>query len=283
MKTKYLHFSGAIALAFLLHSCASDLSSTEKRGCTNPNSVNYDATANVDDNSCVDIPVKQNALFFTYTATWCHACGSYGHNGFNTVYDANKGKILAFTVQVDDDLTYPSNAPIFEAFDARWTHDATPTFVANNTYLGNPYFGAQSEINTMVAQNPTAGTNLKWTVGGGDNAGKININAYTKFFNAASGDYYMGVYILIKKIVKSQNVDGTYIDDFEHHHVMYATASGSPWGDPIASGSIAAGSVFHKGYVFPVDPSIGMNNIEVVSILWKKNGTSYDFVNCMTN
>lgn len=284
MKTKINLFTSTLILVVMAFtSCAEENSTAEIRGCMNPTSVNYDPDANVEDGSCVEIPEKQNALFFKYTATWCHACGGYGYNGFNTVYNANRGDILAFTIQISDDLSYPSNQVIKDAFISKWVYDATPSFVANNVYLGNPYFGAQAEIDSKLAETPVAGTNLKWTVGGGPNTGKININAYTKFFNATSGEYYMGVYILFKNIVRSQNVDGTYQDDFEHHHVMYACTGSSPWGDPIASGNIAAGEVKHMGYVFPMDANINPANIEVVSVIWKKNGSSYDFVNCMTN
>lgn len=283
MKTLSKITGTVVTAALLMTSCAPDNTTSEVKGCMSPTSVNYNADANIDDGSCVEIEERQNALFYKYTATWCHACGSYGESGFNAVYGANQGNILAFAVQVQDDLTYPTNSAIFNAFNTQWTYDATPSFVANNTYLGNPYYGAQHQIDSVLARTPVAGTNLKWTVGGGSNSGKVNINAYTKFFSAASGDYYMGVYVLIKKIVKSQNVDGTYIDDFEHHHVMYACAGSSPWGDQISSGNVAAGDIKHLGYVFPMDANITASNIEVVSVIWKKNGNNYEFVNCMTN
>jgi len=248
-----------------------------------PNSVNYNADANVDDASCVNIAKVQNSLFFKYTATWCGPCGDWGAPAFEEVYDAKKGDILAFTVQVNDDFTTPLNQPILDSFALRWNYSGTPNFVVNNTLLGTSYSGAYTQIDANAAVTPVAGVGLRWSVGGGPNIGKLNIDAYTKFFSATSGTYRMGIYVLYKKVVNPQLVDATEVPDFEHHHVMLGSVNGV-WGEKVAEGTITADKISHLGYVFEYDPSWNIAQIEIQAILWKKNATGgWDFVNCTVN
>lgn len=282
MKTKNLSIITLIWGAVMtFSSCAPEDNTGEIiRGCIDMNAVNYIATANQDDGSCVKIPVKQNGMFFKFTATWCEPCGSWGMDAFQSVYDANRGKIVAFTVQTNDDLMTGRNQPTFQAFSTRWDYSGTPNFVVNNTLLGTNYYQAASDISTITSQTPTIGTGVHWTIGAGANAGKININAYAKAFSAISGEYKMGIYIIAKKLVAYQNGQS---DNYEHHKVMIGFAGSDPWGETITSSGATADQVFHVGHVVPLESSWNIADIEVVTIIWKKSGASWDFVNATTN
>jgi hypothetical protein len=288
MKTQYFKVSGAvIALAFLFTSCASDLSTSEIKGCMDPASVSYNPEATVDNGGCVYIPKKQNSLFYKYTATWCGPCGEWGAPAFEEVVEAKKGQILAFTLQVSDDFTSNFNFPIqpvMDSLSARYPYTGTPNFVVNNTAVGTSYSNAYSSIATNTAATPTAGVAVQWTVGAGPNAGKLNINAYTQFFSATNGTYQMAVYVLYKKVVNEQNVDPNGMqNDFEHHHVLIGAVN-TPWGKEVGKGSIAADKVSHLSYVYEYPSNVNVADLEVVAVLWKKNTSgSWDFVNCTTN
>jgi hypothetical protein len=57
------------------------------------------------------------------------------------------------------------------------------------------------------------------------------------------------------------------------------------FGDQIATGSIAAGKVYQLGFVYPYTeiPDLDLSKMEVVGILWKKNGNNFDLVNVTPN
>jgi len=284
MKTNILHALGVTAvLSVALFSCAEQPTGSTK-GCTNPAAVNYDPDAGQDNGGCVVIPESQYSLFYKYTATWCGPCGGWGGPAFEEICTAQNGSMLAFTLQSSDDFSTPRNTEIFDAFAAKWPYGGTPNFQCNNAILGTSYTGATSEIATKNATEPDAGIGIHWSIGGGANAGKFNINVYTKFFKQVSGEYFAGVYILHKSIVKNQNVDGTYDPNYIHHHVMMDHVT-SVFGDPIAAGDIAAGSVKSLSFVYPYTeiPDLNLAKVEIVGIIWKKNGATFDLVNVTPN
>jgi hypothetical protein len=278
--TQRIAGSGIVAAMLLFSSCAPEDNTTGGRGCIDPLAVNYNASATENDGSCVIIPLKQNGMFFKFTATWCQPCGQWGMDAFNEVYQANKGKIVAFTVQTNDDLMNSRNQPTFEAFSTRWDYTGTPNFVVNNTLLNTNYYDAQSQINSITATTPTIGTGVHWTIGAGPNTGKINVNVYAKAFSALTGEYKMGVYIIAKKINAPQAGQS---DPYEHHKVLLGFAGDDPWGETITTNGATADQVFHKGYVVPLESNWNPADIEVISIIWKKNGSNWDFVNGTAN
>lgn len=286
MKTNTLKSFGLAAfVAVALSSCA-EVAGDITKGCTNPSAVNYDPNATQDNGGCVSIPEKQYSLFFKYTATWCGPCGDWGGPAFVSDVAANPGKILAFTIQCTDDFMSESAgaADMYNAFSARFPYGGTPNFQCNNVALGTNDGGMFSEVATHNALDPDAGIGIHYSIGAGNNAGKLNINTYVKFFKPVTGEYYAGVYILHKNIVKSQNTGSGMVDTYEHHHVMISHVT-SVFGDQIATGSIGAGKVYNLGFVFPYTdiPNLNLGKMEVVGILWKKNGANYDMVNVTPN
>lgn len=285
MKTNTIKSLGLFAvIALSLASCAEVPTDGVVKGCMNSTAVNYDASATADDGGCVVIKQQQFSMFYKYTATWCGPCGDWGGPAFVADCAANPGKILAFTIQCTDDFATASNAEMYTALSTKWSYGGTPNFQCNNVSLGTNDGGMYAEVATRNAMAPDAGIGIHYTIGAGPNAGKLNINVYTKFFKPVSGEYFAGVYILHKSIVKSQNTGGGMVDTYEHHHVMMSHVT-AVFGDPIASGTIGAGKVGHLGFVFPYNdiPELDIAKMEVVGILWKKNGATYDLVNVTPN
>ena len=284
MKTNTIKSIGAIAvIAFALASCAPS-SNGPVKGCTNSAAVNYTSQATQDDGGCVVIAQKQYSLFYKYTATWCGPCGDWGGPAFVTDCDANPGKILAFTIQCSDDFTNNSPSDMYTALSTKWPYGGTPNFQCNTVSLGVNDAGMYGEVTTHNALVPEAGIGIYYTVGAGTNAGKLNINVYVKFFADASGEYFAGLYILHKNIVQSQNTSGGMDPTYVHHHVLMDHVT-AVFGDAIASGTITNGKVYNLGYVFPYTQivNLDLSKMEVVGILWKKNGATFDVVNVTPN
>ncbi len=284
MRTNTVKSLGLVAvLAFALASCA-EVPTGAVKGCTNPNAVNYSADAGQDNGSCVVIQQKQYSMFYKYTATWCGPCGDWGGPAFVNDCAALSGKALAFTIQCSDAFATASNGDMYTAFSTKWPYGGTPNFQCNSIACGTNDGLAFPEVATHNALAPDAGIGIHYTIGGGANSGKLNINVYTKFFNAVNGEYFAGVYILHKEITEGQNTAGGMDANYVHHHVMMSHVTGV-FGDPIASGSIGAGKVYNLGFVFPYTdiPNLALNEIDVVGILWKKNGATFDVVNVTPN
>jgi hypothetical protein len=284
MRTNTIKTIGLAAIASLAFSSCAELGTEVVKGCTNPAAVNYDASASQDNGGCVVIQEKQYSMFYKYTATWCGPCGDWGGPAFVADVAANPGKILAFTIQCSDDFATPSNGEMYTALSTKWPYGGTPNFQCNNVSLGTNDGGMFSEVATRNAMAPDAGIGIHYSIGAGANAGKLNINTYVKFFKPVSGEYFAGVYILHKSIVKSQNTGSGMVPTYEHHHVMMSHVT-SVFGDPIASGSIGAGKVYNLGFVFPYTdiPDLDLGQMEVVGIIWKKNGANFDLVNVTPN
>ncbi len=284
MKTNTIKSFGLIAvIALSLASCA-EVPTEPIKGCMNAAAVNYNPEASQDVGGCVIIPDKQYSLFYKYTATWCGPCGDWGGPAFVSDCDALTGKVLAFTIQCSDDFATASNGEMYTALSAKWPYGGTPNFQCNNVALGTNDGGAFAEVATRNAMDADAGVGIHYTIGAGPNVGKLNINAYVKFFNAVNGEYYVGIYILHKEIVKGQNTAGGMDATYEHHHVMMSHVTGV-FGDPVASGAIGAGKVYNLGFVFPYTdiPDLDLTKMEVVGIIWKKNGANFDLVNVTPN
>src|SRR5687767_3013223 len=227
MKTNTIKSIGlAAVVAISLASCAEINTTGSTKGCTNPSAANYDPQATQDNGGCVVINQAQYSMFYKYTATWCGPCGGWGGPAFDAMLDSHNKDMLAFTLQSSDDFETSRNAEIFAAFSTKWPYGGTPNFQANNVSLGTNVAGADPEIATKNATALTAGIGIHYTIGAGTNAGKLNINVYTKFFTDVTGEYYAGVYILHKSIVKTQNVDGTPDPNYLHHHVMMDHVTG---------------------------------------------------------
>jgi len=284
MKTNTLKSLGLVAFVVAALSSCAPVGGDSVKGCTTTTAVNYDPSATQDNGGCVSIPEKQYSLFFKYTATWCGPCGDWGGPAFVADVDANPGKILAFTIQCTDAFATASNSEMQTAFSARFPYAGTPNFQCNNVALGTNDGGMFSEVATKNAMAPDAGIGIHYSIGAGNNAGKLNINVYTKFFKPVTGEYFAGVYILHKNIVKSQNTGSGMVATYEHHHVMMSHVTGV-FGDAIASGSIGTGKVYNLGFVFRYSdiPDLDLGKMDVVGILWKKNGTSFDIVNVTPN
>ena len=252
-------------------------------GCIDKNAVNYDPNAAYDNGSCVVIDQKCYSLFFEYAST---ADPNSDDVNFNSVLAANHGKVLALRVPIADAFSWPGNDSIVYWFETKYNGigGTLPLYGCNDGFLAANYANANNSIAARYANtSPEGGIGTYFTVGGGINAGKLNINLYVKFFSPLS-QYYAAVYVVNKNIVETQNVGGTLDTNFVQHHVVMATVTGV-FGDPIPASEVGSNKVYHKGYVFPYTsiPNLNPNAIEVVGVLWRKTGTNWSMVNVTPN
>lgn len=278
-------------IALFSYSCAPENIENEYGCVNNILAVNYNPDAITDDGSCVMVYEVQNSLFAKFTATWCAPCGSWGGPTFVAIADQNKGKILAMTLQTNDALTTTLNGSLVNSptgFDSKWNYSGTPSFAANDINLDQAAGSANAIIASAYQTSPDMAVGIGKTIGAGTNEGMFNLNVYVKSYKNLSGQYHLAVYFLAKEIVKSQNTDNGYEPNYVHHHVLLGSPTGNgAWGDPIATNP-KAGEVFHWSKAVDYTEyeqlyGITKDNIEVVAVIWKTDGSEHFFVNCTTN
>lgn len=273
--------------AILTFGCSPE-SEVSQYGCVNnPLAVNYNPEAITDDGSCVMVYEVQNSLFAKFTATWCGPCGSWGGPAFVGVYNQHKGKICAMSLQINDALSTQLNTHIIDAFATKWIYSGTPSFLANDNNLNQSVGQSNDIITTSYQLSPDMAVGIGKTIGAGKNEGKFNLNIYVKSYKELQGQYNIAVYMVAKELVKNQNTDAGYDPNYIHHNVLLASATTGAWGEPIATNP-KTGEVFHWSKAVDYTQleqlySTNRDNIEIVAVIWKVNGSGYNFVNCTTN
>lgn len=224
----------------------------------------------------IEVPLTQKSLITKRTATWCSNCGNYAWDmmeGFVTehseraiVLNAHHSSGSAFHNQVAKDLV-----------DNLAFSPGQPSFFVNNEFVGSGNIPTENTINNKVMDNEgfdpivQAGIHAVAVPG----ATEASVQIRTEFFDDTEGEYYLSVWLAIKSITAFQASRGDYAT---HKNVLYSSASNSTFGDLIASGSINAGTKTDHSFSFPLNV-LSADNIQVIAIIWDKQGSTYQFVN----
>jgi hypothetical protein len=197
-------------------------------------------------------------------------------NDVAKVTDPDPGNVLIW----DGANFVPDRIRIIEGDDSSIMVDtATNTFTGNFVDAwsgGNTFAGMNNVISTNVNNHKNAevvaNTGFNSTITGNE----MTIETNTKFFKSAEGEYYLGVYLLEDGIVASQSGPKAGPNAVHDNVLRGGNAS---WGELLTSGSIEANKNFEKTIKITLDPSWNSSKLSVFTILWKKNGANYDFVN----
>lgn len=235
------------------------------------------------------VPKKvSTSLVHKVTATWCGPCGAWGWTLANELIANTKGKALYMNLYASSSTSMQNN----------WFYNSTSLALATQiTFGGYPDYGnnfinhtaknsSSSGINTtgikndiyaavnaFAATTPVASSANSMKITGN----KIDVDARVKFWSATTGDYYLAAYIIEDGALNLQNSQSGTV---AHHDVMRGTMSISAWGEPIASGSIAANSDYTKAFTFNItDTKWDKSKLKIYTVLFKKVGTKYEFVN----
>ena len=211
-----------------------------------------------------------------YTATWCGPCGNWGAPLIHT-YEA-AGNVVAITAHASNDPMYIAN--LYTEFNADRTNGGgIPSF-----WVGDVKTTSEGEMATLLGKVPEAGVAFFATNSGSE----MTVELRVKFFNAASGDYYLSVYLLQDGIDGSAS-SGEYAqngvanpDTYKHDFVLRASATNNAYGELLTSGSVDAGATFDKDYTIPIDGSWG-TGVYAAAVLWRYDTSTgvpnYKYIN----
>jgi len=250
---------------------------------------------------------KQMAFMVYNTATWCGPCGAAGGPAFKANIDnadlvsidlhtSGSSQLVPYFMKAggtNDTLFLSTFAP--QIYAQTKPNGYIPHFYMNNLFLGNSDVTGTSilsAVNTVKANTPLAGVAVKAT----NSNNTINISYKAKSFTNISGDLHMSLLICEKSITGYQaGAPGSITD---HKHIVRATAYGTVNDQSTAfsktavlsnptGGQEVEGSQSFTFSALPIASryssvnkwNYSAANTMVVAVLWKKNGTAWEFVN----
>ena len=229
----------------------------------------------------IQVEKKNTALINKFTGSNCYYCGDWGWPMFEEIITEYHGKtavcigsysqnqfanlfVTTAATAMDRRLPVTVGYPTFAAnFNDAW--NGTQTLEGMKTNISN---AVNAHINASVVAN----SGLTYKIDG-DN---IIFNTRTKFFEAATGEFNLSVYVVEDKVIGNQSGPNGG-PNASHHKVL--RAANSDWGVGIVNGDVTADATFDKEVTIAKSSSWNMDNVEFVTIIWKKNGDKWDFVN----
>lgn len=221
------------------------------------------------------VPEVQRTLLTKISATWCNPCGDWGWDMFENLLEDNQDKSILIVAHHSGDLMNVAASEIttnFSVFNQ-------PVFVVNHTNDGVTSANAltkRTEIKNLVDStfmaSPIANAGMDLTLDGD----QLQVAIKTKFFQDDFGVYYISAYVVENYIVNYQESIGF---DAVHQKVLRSAVTSTTFGDELINGSVTAGTEFDNTYSMTLDSEWNTDNLEVITIIWKKVANKFEFVN----
>ena len=222
-----------------------------------------------------EIPEQQMPLVTKVTATWCPFCGAWGWDAFEKLYDENQEKAILISNHFSGDLRNPTAETFADNLEAF----GQPIFYLNNdnlTFSSSTYSAKAENAKITIAEqyemSPTANTGVNASLIGNE----LMVETKTRFFQAASGDYYVGVYIIENGVINFQSSRG---NNAFHKNVLRAGMSSNAFGVNLGNGNFSVGTAIDKSFTMTLDQNWNIDNILLATMIWKKEGEKFVYVN----
>jgi hypothetical protein len=276
---KGLVFASALTLS--LGACKKESTTTDGDGNGNGNAI--------------EVPRVAHSVVNKVTGTLCPPCGGWGWDAFEELISTNKGKAYFVGTYSQNFVAKELITQIASDWDDYWGITGYPTFCANFApQLSRTSSGVNitaekklcnDAVTAHVGKSPLANTafTVTWT----EEAGwyKVSVATNTKFFEATTGTYHLGVYIIEDK-VKAGQAGHTPSTNVPHHYVLKQSMdeiTNKSFGDVVAEGDIAANKVVSKTYTTYLPLTTVKENVSILTMINKKNGTKWEFVNAYSD
>ncbi|MBI5916007.1 MAG: Omp28-related outer membrane protein [Bacteroidetes bacterium] len=217
---------------------------------------------------------RQRPLLTERAADWCQLCGGWAWVFMAGLIEDNDDKAVIMSAHYDGNLSNPAAKEITDNFNGFYQ----PRFYLNendvNATAGNATTtrtNVKTQVDAAFEQSPVANTGFQPMY----IDGQIKVAAKVKFFQAAQGEYYLGLYLLEDNVIAYQNNIG---NNANHRKLFRYSFTASAWGEPIANGDVTADQEFDLNFALTIGDPTGYE-YEVVGVIWKKEGDKYKVVN----
>ncbi len=226
----------------------------------------------------LEVPEKQMSLVTKHTATWCPICGLEAwdiQKYFLDNLDGNNAIVLTAHISSTSKL-YSQTAKELLATYQNVVYQ--PEFFFNTTKVtGNDdaiKTGMLDKVNQAAQQMPVAQTGILVTYNAATDTLKVHTN--TKFFQTVEGEYQLSILLLEREVYETQ---ASRSSNELHRNIIRKSLNSNTFGPIIASGNTAANTEISREVAVKWNNQYDLDNIQIVTILWKRNATKYDFVN----
>jgi len=222
-----------------------------------------------------EILPKQQALITKIAATWCINCGTWGWDTYEGIIAENSDNALIITAHYNGDLFTKTARSLSDNFGSV----GQPQF-----YLGNELtrlhegnrVAKQAEIKEAVkvisTQMPVANTGIQYQW----NDQELKVRVKTKFFQNTSDEFYVATYILESGVLNFQTGKEAVV---AHSKVLRGSFTENDFGIAIGSQGISDGTEFVRNQMMDLPANWDKDSLEVLAIIWKKIGDTYQYVN----
>lgn len=224
---------------------------------------------------------KQMALMFKKTATWCNSCGTWGWEFFDEIWDTRKNTAVVFELHNSTTsklhtaagVSLISYAPYVSSTPAFYVNMKNETqYVGSSINLTTTKSRVRKAIDSTAAASPLANSDFITSI----SKDSLHIKTKVKFFENADGEFYLGIYIAEDNVIKYQN---GIANDAVHKQPLRAAATTNVMGNLIVNGKVTSGTEFTSSISYKLLTDWIPSNLRVFTVIWKKNGTKYDYVN----
>jgi thiol-disulfide isomerase/thioredoxin len=243
----------------------------------------------------------QRALVWETTGTWCGYCP----NGAEmlTMAEAAYGDLIIPMVYHTGD---PLQTPTGSTMSANFPTSGVPNFYVNWQDVGQSIDGP---IANALAETAKVGVGHEWQA----NGNKFTINTKIQVYEPLDGVIMVGTYLVSGDLPASgQLTQSDFTDRLEdraangttssywkvnaaevapgnflikqntiyQHKSTFVTAGGdNPWGEQVLSMQMFPGDIHEKTFELTAPSWVEMDGAKIATIVWKKQGDSYFFIN----
>jgi len=234
------------------------------------------------------------AVVFKFTGSWCFACPQGGTVRLAETQHNFPNNTVPIAVHINDGLS----SGIGSVFQDNFFTGGTPNFFVNDVAAGQ---GGMSGTVAQISQQPcVVGAGHEWTVSGST----VSVKSKVKFFESASGTYYVGAYLIqgpvdavggltqteTSGLVVTENGESRWGQDaggvnvggqleylfkegemFEHTHAVSASPTGTgSWGEVLPITSFSPGDAYTMNFSISIPQTAVRQGMKIATIVWKE-------------
>lgn len=243
----------------------------------------------------------QRALVWETTGTWCGYCPN-GAEALALAEASFGDLIIPMVYHTGDPLTTPTGS----AMSVNFPTSGVPNFYVNSMDAGQ---SIMSPIQNALAERAVAGVGHEWQL----NGNKFTIDTRVQFYEPANGVFMVSSYLVsgslpasgpllqtdftdrlenrnqggvessFWKVNAAEIAPGNFVFKkntiYQHKATFINSATENPWGEQILSMQMFPGDVHEFSFELTAPDIAKLEGAKIATIIWKKQGESYIYVN----